>query len=188
MSWPRQAMGIAGALLVLAAPPWLLATVVGPPLPGWPTGAQFRDWIADPLTPQALTVGLTTLAWLLWLAVAYTVAVTAARRLQAGARWLRRLPLPTPLQAAATSMAGAAALTTAHAPASELPNVPLPASTEGPHQRPSDVVVRAGEGVTVAGAGFPTRPPDRSLPQQPWCGCAAVAPTNPAAIPAMPHR
>ncbi|MEU2661421.1 hypothetical protein [Micromonospora sp. NPDC007220] len=157
MSWPRRAMGIALVLLVLAAPPWLLATVVGPPLPGWPTGAQFRDWIANPLTPQALTVGLTALAWLLWLAVAYTVAVTAARRLRAGARWLRRLPLPTPWQAAATSMAGAAALTTAHAhaPASELPDVPLPAATEGPHQLPSDATARAGEGVTVAGGWLP---------------------------------
>lgn len=156
MSWPRRVTGAALVVLVLAAPPWLLATLAGPPLPGWPTGAQLRDWIADPLTPQSLTVGLTAAAWLLWLAVAYTVAVTAARRLRAGARWLRRLPLPTPWQAAATSMAGAAALTTVHTPTSDPPNPPSPASTDGPHHQPTTVPrIGAGDGVTVAGGWLP---------------------------------
>ncbi|MEU1968924.1 hypothetical protein ABZ541_14100 [Micromonospora sediminicola] len=156
MSWPRRVMGAALVVLVLAVPPWLLASLAGPPLPGWPTGVQLQDWIADPLTPQTLTVGLTAAAWLLWLAVVYTVAVTAARRLRAGARWLRRLPLPTPWQAAATSMAGAAALTTVHTPTSDLPNPPSPVSIDGPHQHPTTVTgIGAGEGVTVAGGWLP---------------------------------
>lgn len=149
-------MGAALVVAVLAVPPWLLATLAGPPLPAWPTAAQLRDWIADPLTAGTLTAGLTTLAWLLWFGLAYTIAVTVARRLRAGTRWLRRLPLPTPWQAAATSMAGAAALTTAHTPTAKPPAPPAPVSVDGLHQQHPDVAwTHTGEGVVVPGGWLP---------------------------------
>ncbi|MEU9509308.1 BTAD domain-containing putative transcriptional regulator [Micromonospora sp. NPDC048170] len=156
MRWPRRLAGAALVAAMLALPPWLLATLTEPPLPGWPTAAQLRHWVADPLTSRTLTAGLTALAWLLWLGLAYTVAVTAARRLRAGARWLRRLPLPTPWQAAATSMAGAAALTTAHTPTTDPPAPPAPVPIGGVEPHTTDGAWNHTDaGVAVPGGWLP---------------------------------
>ncbi|MET8836975.1 hypothetical protein ABZV78_24095 [Micromonospora sp. NPDC004540] len=140
---------------MLVVPPWLLTTLAGPPLPAWPTGAQLRGWIAAPLNQHTLTAGLTVLAWLVWLGLACTVAVTAARRARARARWLRRLPLPTPWQAAATSMAGAAALNTAHIPTVDTPSPPVSASTGTLHPNDGAVDTQTGGGITVPGGWLP---------------------------------
>ncbi|MFC0030118.1 hypothetical protein ACFFMM_11365 [Micromonospora chaiyaphumensis] len=140
---------------MLVVPPWLLTTLAGPPLPGWPTGAQMRSWIADPLNQHTLTAALTTLAWLVWLGLACTVAVTAARRARARARWLRRLPLPTPWQAAATTVAGAAALNTAHIPTVDTPPPPVSASTGTLHPHDGAADTQTGDGVTVPGGWLP---------------------------------
>ncbi|MEU1969431.1 hypothetical protein ABZ541_29265 [Micromonospora sediminicola] len=137
----------------MAAPPWLLVALTGVPMRLWPSGPQLRDWLADPLTPGSLRAGLIGVAWLLWLGLAYTVAVTAARRLRAGARWLRHLPLPTPWQAAATSIAGAAALTTAHTPTSHPPALPTPVTADDLHPIKATAVERGG--VVVPGGWLP---------------------------------
>ncbi|MEU7949777.1 hypothetical protein AB0B62_01190 [Micromonospora chalcea] len=94
------------------------------------------------------------MAWLLWLGMAYTVTVTAARRLRAGARWVRHLPLPTPWQAAATSIAGAAALTTAHTPSTQPPNPPTPVTADE-LQHPSATPQTERGGVVVPGGWLP---------------------------------
>ncbi|MBF5032997.1 hypothetical protein IRY44_24895 [Micromonospora sp. ANENR4] len=94
------------------------------------------------------------MAWLLWLGMAYTVTATAARRLGAGARWVRHLPLPTPWQAAATSIAGAAALTTAHTPTTHPPNPPTPVTADE-LQHPSDTPQIERGGVVVPGGWLP---------------------------------
>ncbi|MFF4893418.1 hypothetical protein [Micromonospora chersina] len=148
-------MSAAFVLTMLVVPPWLLTTLAGPPLPRWPTSAQLRSWIADPLNQHTLTAGLTALAWLVWLCLACTVAATAARRARASARWLRRLPLPTPWQAAATSMAGAAALNTAHIPTVDTPPPPVSASTDTLHPHDGAADTQAGDGVTVPGGWLP---------------------------------
>ncbi|MFG3301492.1 hypothetical protein [Micromonospora chersina] len=148
-------MSAAFALTMLVVPPWLLTTLAGPPLPGWPTEAQLLRWIADPLNQHTLTAGLTALAWLVWLGLACTVAVTAARRARDRVRWLRRLPLPTPWQAAATSMAGAAALNTAHIPTVDTPIPLVSASTGTLHPHGGAVDTRTGDGVTVPGGWLP---------------------------------
>ncbi|MEU4477798.1 hypothetical protein AB0F68_06985 [Micromonospora sp. NPDC023966] len=140
---------------MLVVPPWLLTTLAGPPLPGWPTGAQLRGWIADPLNHHTLTAGLTALAWLVWLGLACTVAVTAARRARARARWLRRLPLPTPWQAAATTAAGAAALNTAHLPTVDTPIPQVSASTGTLHPHDGAADTQAGGGIAVPGGWLP---------------------------------
>ncbi|RLK24735.1 DNA-binding SARP family transcriptional activator [Micromonospora sp. M71_S20] len=156
MRWPRRLAGAALVAAMLAIPPWLLATLTEPPLTSWPTSAQLRHWIADPLTSRTLTAGLTALAWLLWLGLAYTVAVTAAHRIRAGARWLRRLPLPTPWQAAATSVAGAAALTTAHTPTTNPPAPPAPAPVGGVQPHTADGAWNhTNAGVAVPGGWLP---------------------------------
>ncbi|MFF4810955.1 hypothetical protein ACFY03_22355 [Micromonospora chersina] len=155
MSWPRRVVSAALVLTTLVVPPCLLTTLAGPPLPGWPSSAQLRGWIADPLNQHTLTAGLTALAWLVWLGLACTVAVTAARRVRARARWLRRLPLPTPWQAAATSMAGAAALNTAHIPIVDTPIPPFSASTETLHPQDGAADTQAGDGVTLPGGWLP---------------------------------
>ncbi|WP_341718818.1 BTAD domain-containing putative transcriptional regulator [Micromonospora sp. FIMYZ51] len=108
MRWPRQLMALLFVLVLLAGPPLLLLTLVGPPISGLPSTAQVRAWVQQPLTEQTLTAALTIAAWLVWLMLAYTVAVRILIRLRETSAWLRRLPLPTPLQATASGMAGAA--------------------------------------------------------------------------------
>lgn len=154
MNGARRLAGATAVLAVLAIPPWLLTTLTRAHLPGWPTSTQLRDWLTDPLTPATLTTGLIAVAWLLWLGMAYTVTATAARRLGAGARWVRHLPLPTPWQAAATSIAGAAALTTAHTPTTHPPNPPTPVTADE-LQHPSDTPQIERGGVVVPGGWLP---------------------------------
>ncbi|NED50957.1 hypothetical protein G3I24_08545 [Micromonospora aurantiaca] len=154
MKGARRLAGATVVLAVLAVPPWLLTTLTRAHLPGWPTSAHLRDWLTDPLTPATLTTGLIAVAWLLWLGTAYTITVTAARRLHAGARWVRHLPLPTPWQAAATSIAGAAALTTAHTPTTQPPNPPTPVTADE-LQHPSATPQTEQGGVVVPGGWLP---------------------------------
>ncbi|MEV4465135.1 hypothetical protein AB0J51_16090 [Micromonospora echinofusca] len=104
--WPRQVAYLLVLALLLVGPPVVLVTVVGWPANGWP---DLRQWVTQPLTAQSLAVALTVAAWLVWLMLAATVAVRVAARARVGARWLGRVPLPTPLQATATGLAGAAA-------------------------------------------------------------------------------
>ncbi|MFD6694742.1 hypothetical protein [Micromonospora aurantiaca (nom. illeg.)] len=154
MNGARRLAGATVVLAIVAIPPWLLATLTRAHLPGWPTSTQLRDWLTDPLTPATLTTGLIAVAWLLWLGMAYTITVTAARRLRAGTRWVRHLPLPTPWQAAATSIAGAAALTTAHTPTTHPPNLPTPVTADE-LQHPSATPQTEQVGVDVPGGWLP---------------------------------
>jgi DNA-binding SARP family transcriptional activator len=154
VSGPRRIAGVAVALVWLVVPPWLLVRFAGAPLRGWPTGQQVRLWVAHPLTAQTLAAAVTVLAWLLWALLAFTVVATVGRRIGAGVRVLRRLPLPTPLQATATGMAGAAALTAGVTTSAGPPAPPIgvPAGALGGD---APVPVSAGEGVSVAGGWMP---------------------------------
>ncbi|WP_236648450.1 BTAD domain-containing putative transcriptional regulator [Micromonospora sicca] len=109
MRWPRQVASLLFLALLLCGPPVVLVEIIGWPLDGWPSLRQAQLWVAQPLTEQTLTAALTLFAWLVWLFLAATVTVRVLARMRAGARRLRRVPLPTPLQATATGMAGAAA-------------------------------------------------------------------------------
>jgi len=68
-------MSLLIVLGLLAGPPLLLLSLLGPPISGWPTGEQLRAWVQQPLTERTLTAALTIAAWLVWLVLAYTVAV-----------------------------------------------------------------------------------------------------------------
>ncbi|MEU5554102.1 hypothetical protein ABZ738_30445 [Micromonospora sp. NPDC047793] len=162
MRWPRQVVSLVVLVVVLAGPPLLLARVVGWPSPGGGVRLVVWQWIRDPLTGQNLMLMAVVLAWLLWAFVAYIITVRVAVRMWAGVRWLRRLPLPTPWQATATGIAGAAALTipTPATPAVGVDAVPPTGSTGLPT---ADEGERAGldGGVAVAGGWLPREVADQ---------------------------
>ncbi|WFE93562.1 hypothetical protein [Micromonospora sp. WMMD987] len=155
-------MSLLLVLAFLVGPPVVLLTVIGPPLRGWPTTDQLRAWLQQPLTEETLTAGLAIGAWLIWLLVAYTVAVRTIVRLRATTAWLRRVPLPTPLQATASGMAGAAVFgVTTNTVTTTPPQPPQPTATgtatfhdESTPDDHRDQAVRE-EGVTVAGGWLP---------------------------------
>ncbi|WP_124771550.1 BTAD domain-containing putative transcriptional regulator [Micromonospora inaquosa] len=160
MRWPRQLMSLLFVLTLLAGPPIVLLSLVGAPIQGWPTAAQAREWVQNPLTEQTLTAALTIAAWLVWLLLAYTVTIRVLTRLSATVSWLRRMPLPTPLQATAGGIAGAAVLgVSSHAitaPPSP-PTQPIAAGTldEAGNLTPPDGDVLADAGISVAGGWLP---------------------------------
>ncbi|WP_422753086.1 AfsR/SARP family transcriptional regulator [Micromonospora sp. WMMD708] len=162
MRWPRQLLSLIFVLAFLVGPPAVLLTVIGPPLRGWPTSEQLRAWLEQPLTEETLTAGLAIGAWLIWLLVAYTVAARIIIRLRATTAWLRRVPLPTPLQATASGMAGAAVFgVTTNTVTTTPPEPPQPAATgtatfhdETAPDGHRDQAVRE-DGVAVAGGWLP---------------------------------
>ncbi|MFI7523779.1 hypothetical protein [Micromonospora globbae] len=160
MRWPRQLMSLLIVLGLLAGPPLLLLSLLGPPISGWPTGEQLRAWVQQPLTERTLTAALTIAAWLVWLVLAYTVAVRILARIRATARWLARLPLPTPLQATASGMAGAAVLGVgANAVTIPAPPLPVPVGTlDSPGDTGAakhDGRAQSDAGITVPGGWLP---------------------------------
>lgn len=163
MRWPRQVMSLLVVLVLLVGPPAVLLAVVGPPISGWPTSGQVRAWVQEPLTEQTLTAALTIGAWLIWLMLAYTVALRVLARLRATSALLRRLPLPTPLQATASGIAGAAVLgitTNTAATAPEHPSHPVAAGTTSLHDEAGSGggdsrTIAGADGVSVAGGWLP---------------------------------
>jgi DNA-binding SARP family transcriptional activator len=164
MRWPRQVAFLLFMLLLLAAPPAVLVTLVGWPVSGWPSARQARDWIAQPLTESTLVAVLTLSAWLLWATLAATITVRFLTRVRAAARRLRQVPLPTPMQATATGVAGAAAFGVgATATTTGPPEPPLaltagtlehPASTNRT-DKPGPPPVQTGDGVSLPSGWLP---------------------------------
>ncbi|MEW2427785.1 hypothetical protein AB0877_07220 [Micromonospora sp. NPDC047644] len=160
MRWPRQLMSLLFVLTLLAGPPIVLMSLIGAPIQGWPTAAQAREWVQNPLTEQTLTAALTIAAWLVWLLLAYTATIRVLTRLSATVSWLRRMPLPTPLQATAGGIAGAAVLgVSSHAITAPPPppTQPVAAGTldEAGNLTPSDGDVLVDAGISVAGGWLP---------------------------------
>ncbi|MET8198027.1 hypothetical protein [Micromonospora taraxaci] len=160
MRWPRQLMSLLFVLTLLTGPPIVLLSLIGAPLQGWPTAAQAREWVQNPLTEQTLTAALTIAAWLVWLLLASTVTIRVLARLSTTVSWLRRMPLPTPLQATAGGVAGAAVFgVSSHAITAPppLPTQPVAAGTfdEASNPTPSDGDVLADAGISVAGGWMP---------------------------------
>ncbi|PSK65000.1 hypothetical protein B0E53_03038 [Micromonospora sp. MH33] len=163
MRWPRQLASLLVVVLLLAGPPAVLLAVVGPPVRGWPTAAQVREWVQQPLTEQTLTAALTVGAWLIWLMLAYTVVLRVLVRLRTTSAWLRRLPLPTPLQATASGVAGAAVLGVTTNTAVAAPAHPAHPVAAGMTVSPDDIgpgesngrIIAGGDGISVAGGWLP---------------------------------
>lgn len=110
----RWAWTCVWVVLLLTGLPTVLIHFTGWPLPRhWPEQAQWRQWLADPLTQPTIISALVIAGWLLWALLAYAVCVELLRRTATAVRWLRRAPLPalpTPLQATASGLLGATVL------------------------------------------------------------------------------
>jgi DNA-binding SARP family transcriptional activator len=106
--WLRHLPALLAATGIVLGPPLLLAWWLYYSAPRWPTTNQFFTWIADPLTEQTLTVGIVFLAGVLWAIVAGIILADLLQRVPRVIRRLRRLSLPTPAQATASSLAGVA--------------------------------------------------------------------------------
>jgi len=98
--------------VLLAGIPAALVHYVGWPLPDhWPTRPDWERWVAQPLTPSAIIGTAAVLIWLLWALLVYALVVEILTRTRRVVRALRRLrlpPLPTPMQATASGVLGAA--------------------------------------------------------------------------------
>jgi hypothetical protein len=103
---------LAWLLVLLVGVPAGLVRLVGWPLPDhWPTNQEWQVWLDRPLTRTTLLDGAAIIGWLLWALPVYAVVVeilTRARRVVRAAARLWLPALPTPLQATASGMLGAA--------------------------------------------------------------------------------
>ncbi|GGL92867.1 AfsR/SARP family transcriptional regulator [Micromonospora yangpuensis] len=157
MRWPRQIASAAGILAILTGPPAVLVYGIGWPLPARPDRQQWEQWISQPLTEDTMMAGLVLLAWALWLLTATITLHTTAVRAKATIRRLRRMPLPTPMQATATGMAGAAALWTPTTTVT-IDEPAAPTTSTGDLHHPTRT---AQSGIDVPGGWIPTHTADQ---------------------------
>jgi DNA-binding SARP family transcriptional activator len=197
MRLARGLWSLSWLTILLAGIPAALVHYVGWPLPDhWPTRPEAEQWVAQPLTRSAVIGAVAVLMWLLWALLVYALVVeilTSTRRAVRALRRLRLPPLPTPMQATASGVLGAAVFgmptgTAAAAPADAVHPVaasvsdpaatsadPAPAARVAAPQRSTDDrddraagrVVRAGTGVTLPDGGW--------LPDQTAAGTASAA-------------
>lgn len=95
-----------------------VAVVAGPPAAAlvwwqhagwpWPCLEQLDAWAAQPLSEASIAIMLGLLATALWLTVALAALIPTMRQARRAWQRLKQMPVPTPAQATATSMAGAA--------------------------------------------------------------------------------
>jgi DNA-binding SARP family transcriptional activator len=149
----RGVWSLAWAGLLLVGIPVALVHYIGWPLPDhWPTRPDLERWVAQPLTRPAVIGAFAVGVWLLWAILLYAVVVEILTRARRAVGWLRgaRLPpLPTPMQATASGMLGAAVFGmstgTAQPPVDGMPVQPVAA-------RPATPTV-AGSALPAAAAG-----------------------------------
>ncbi|MFK3980589.1 BTAD domain-containing putative transcriptional regulator [Micromonospora sp. NPDC050397] len=166
MRWPQRVAFALFLALLLTCPPVVLARFVGWPIQDWPSSQQTRSLMAQPLTEQTLTIALALLAWLVWLLLVGTVVIRLIARLRAGARWVRQMPLPTPMQATASGIAGVAVLGVSANTTTPQSDTPPPTAAEtldhpssekpGNQHDQSDSLHRsARDGLVLAGGWVP---------------------------------
>jgi DNA-binding SARP family transcriptional activator len=127
----------------LATAVTVLAFVAGPPLltVAWllhhpwrpPTRAQIQTWSEQPLTAGTIIAGCALIAGTAWLLLVTYLVRRGLAELRRRLRRLQHLPVPTPVQMTAGSMAGLAAFTLPALPADH----PEPPTATGTAQ-PSD--------------------------------------------------
>lgn len=145
--------------------------VAGPPLAvgwwaahtGWsiPRTADLRAWWEQPLTPGTVVAAFALIVATGWFALTVTLVRHTMRRLRRTWLRLRHVPMPSPAQMTATSMAGVAALTL---PTPDTGPVPVPSGASADHTPPasslgggsteaSDSASRAA-GIPLPGGGW----------------------------------
>jgi DNA-binding SARP family transcriptional activator len=137
----------------------LLGIVAGPPLLAgfwltrhpWqtPTRAAILAWLEQPLTAETIVAGCVGAAVLGWLLLVGHLIRRGLASVAVSWRRMRRMPLPTPAQMTASSMAGVAALTLPTT-ASEATSLPV---ADAPHDA-ADVAAAGGGGVDLPGGSW----------------------------------
>jgi DNA-binding SARP family transcriptional activator len=98
--------------VLLVGIPAALIYYIGWPLPDhWPTRLDWEQWVQQPMTRSAVIGTFAVLVWLLWALLAYALVIEILHRSRRGVRALRSVrlpPLPTPMQATASGVLGAA--------------------------------------------------------------------------------
>jgi len=151
--------------ILLVGVPAVLVRYLGWPLPDhWPTRPEWERWVQQPLTRPAVIGGFAVLIWLMWAALAYALLVEVLTRVRRLAGWLRgtRLPpLPTPMQATASGMLGAAVFAMP-AGAAHPPTPPAGSPPAAAPGLPAGPVVRADavEADHCVAAAVDAHPPD----------------------------
>jgi DNA-binding SARP family transcriptional activator len=167
---------LAGWLLaLLVGLPAVLIAGVGWPLPDrWPGRAAWQHWLAQPLTRAGVIDALAVAGWLLWAVLVYALLVEAMHRLGRVVRLVARLqlpPLPTPLQATASGVLGAAVFSlTTSSPATSSPTAgsltgaAVPASGQASVVDPASTAEPASTGAGAAPGGHRSQRPPSTLP------------------------
>jgi hypothetical protein len=142
-------MGTAAILLGIVAGPPLLAGfwLTRHPWPA-PTLAGILAWLDQPLTAETIVAGCVGTAVLGWFLMVGYLARRGLARIAVVWRRMRRMPLPTPAQMTASSMAGVAAFTL---PTTTAPTAPSPAIADAPHDA-ADIL--ATDGVDLPGGSW----------------------------------
>ena len=152
MRWMNRAATAMIALMVVAGPP-LLAAVWLQHHP-WqpPTPVQLQAWTRQPPTADTILVGFIAIAAAGWLTLVWHMTRRGLGHAVRGWRRLRHLPLPTPAQMTAGSMAGVAALTFPHTEPS--PPTTTPPAPEHTTDHPSRPAHASPAGIELPGGGW----------------------------------
>ena len=109
MRWINRAGVLAVAVVVIVGPPLAAVLWLSERHREWPTSAEAQRWLEEPLSAGTIVVGLGLVAATAWLLLAGYLLRLALRRLAAGIRRMRQMPLPSSAQVTAGSLAGVAA-------------------------------------------------------------------------------
>jgi len=156
MRWLNRLTTLLTVLVLVAGPPavgivWLLRQPWSPP-----STERVRAWLQEPPPETIVILLLAAVAAMLWLLITATTLRLLAPQMTHGWRRLRRLPLPTPAQATASTLAGTAIL--GFPTLGAAPDTPRPAPLAGagadhgkpaaiPYARPHE---DAADGVALA--------------------------------------
>src|SRR5690242_1055305 len=122
------------AVLVVVAPPTVAAVWLAHRPWHRLDSADVRAWVADPPDTAAIWLLVAAGAIALWLLTTTLILRAAAHTAARVWRRLRRLPLPTPAQATAGSLAGTALLGLPAVAVTPAHTVPAPAATSSNQQ------------------------------------------------------